>query len=305
MTTALQSSFVPKPPQPSQNSQSALTSLHCRMDKAAGARLVPMATVPPPHFLIPGAGYTLVPSLNGCDTFGGIASIHPFAGATRPITALPYYSPSSELVQQQQQQQQLYARMHGVISGVQNGTGNLSEAKHSISNVASPPSTGSTSIPPTSCDSPTTPADATTARRMSDSTSAADTPSRARKRPLRRRSSYDGTSPSELRVAMDTDDEEDVDVKEEPLADDTNTHHSCARTRRNSDSTIEESSSSKNPYPINALIDVPSSLTRSSRTSSLSSSLSSFRFGGSLSTLWASQMSLSGKVPNPNMKSTG
>ena len=57
-------------------------------------------------------------------------------------------------------------------------------------------------------------------------------------------------------------------------------------------------------YPINALIDMPGSLNRGSRTSSLSSSLSSFRFGGSLSQLWAASLnSLSGKVPN--MKSTG
>lgn len=57
-------------------------------------------------------------------------------------------------------------------------------------------------------------------------------------------------------------------------------------------------------YPINALIDMPGSLNRGSRTSSLNSSLSSFRFGGSLSQLWAASLSsLSGKVPN--MKSTG
>lgn len=57
-------------------------------------------------------------------------------------------------------------------------------------------------------------------------------------------------------------------------------------------------------YPINALIDVPGSLNRGSRTSSLSSSLSSFRFGGSLSQLWATSLSsLSNKVNS--MKSTG
>ena len=71
-------------------------------------------------------------------------------------------------------------------------------------------------------------------------------------------------------------------------------------------STAAAASSSKNsPYPVSALIDVPmiTPLNRSSRTSSLSSSLSSFRFGGSLSQLWASQISLSGKISN--MKSTG
>jgi hypothetical protein len=69
---------------------------------------------------------------------------------------------------------------------------------------------------------------------------------------------------------------------------------------------VASSSSSKSsPYPVSALIDVPmiTPLNRSSRTSSLSSSLSSFRFGGSLSQLWASQISLSGKISN--MKSTG
>lgn len=270
------------------------------MDKTtAGTHLVPMATVPPPHFLIPGAGYTLLPSLNGCEAFGGLASIHPFAGATRPITALPYYSPSSDLVLQQQRQQQQERAARG-ISGVQNGTAN---SKHGI---ASPPSAGSASMPPASCPSPTTPA---TPRRISDSNSAAATPSQACKRHSPGQSSHDGASPRETKsseVAMEAEAEEDVDVKEEPTADETEAHHSCARTRRNSDSKVEESSSSKNSYPISALIDAPTSLTRSSRTSSLSSSLSSFRFGGSLNTLWAaSQMNLSGKVPNPSMKSTG
>lgn len=68
---------------------------------------------------------------------------------------------------------------------------------------------------------------------------------------------------------------------------------------------VSSSSSKSSPYPVSALIDVPmiTPLNRSSRTSSLSSSLSSFRFGGSLSQLWASQISLSGKISN--MKSTG
>ena len=66
--------------------------------------------------------------------------------------------------------------------------------------------------------------------------------------------------------------------------------------------------SKNSPYPVSALIDVPiiTPLNRSSRTSSLSSSLSSFRFGGSLSQLWASQISLSGNLPKVSyMKSTG
>lgn len=104
----------------------------------------------------------------------------------------------------------------------------------------------------------------------------------------------------------------DVLVKREPLGDDTSIphhhHHSAVTTRRNSDSNLEETAagSSSKSYQISALIDIPPMappLNRASRTSSLSSSLSSFRFGGSLSQLWASQISLSGKINN--MKSTG
>lgn len=113
---------------------------------------------------------------------------------------------------------------------------------------------------------------------------------------------------------------QDVMVKLEPssAADDSallphhHHHHHTATTsthaRRNSDSNLEETaaSSSSKSYQISALIDIPpmaAPLNRASRTSSLSSSLSSFRFGGSLSQLWASQISLSGKINN--MKSTG
>ena len=98
----------------------------------------------------------------------------------------------------------------------------------------------------------------------------------------------------------------EVRIKQEPMTEDTSTHHLPHSTRRNSDSNLEEAvSSSSKSYQINALIDVPPmapALNRASRTSSLSSSLSSFRFGGSLSQLWASQISL-GKINN--MKSTG
>ena len=107
----------------------------------------------------------------------------------------------------------------------------------------------------------------------------------------------------------------DVVIKREPLGGEETpavppSHHHTAR--RNSDSTLEESttassSSCSKSYQISALIDIPPMappLNRASRTSSLSSSLSSFRFGGSLSQLWASQISLaSGKINN--MKSTG
>ncbi len=57
-------------------------------------------------------------------------------------------------------------------------------------------------------------------------------------------------------------------------------------------------------YPVSALIDIPGSLSKGSRTSSVSSSLSTVRFGGSLSQLWAASLtSLSGKLNS--MKSTG
>lgn len=83
-------------------------------------------------------------------------------------------------------------------------------------------------------------------------------------------------------------------VKKEPL---------LSGCKRNEDLTSSSTEEKSHPYSINALIDVPS-LTRSSRTSSLSSSLSSFRFGGSLSQIWATSLnSLSGKLNN--MKSTG
>lgn len=108
---------------------------------------------------------------------------------------------------------------------------------------------------------------------------------------------------------------QEVLVKREPTsaADDStlhrhHTHTTATQARRNSDSNLEETaaSSSSKSYQISALIDIPPMappLNRASRTSSLSSSLSSFRFGGSLSQLWASQISLSGKINN--MKSTG
>ncbi len=115
-----------------------------------------------------------------------------------------------------------------------------------------------------------------------------------------------------------------IEIKREPEdGGTTNVVQSCGG-RRHSDSssskdaaaaaaaasvsvTAAASTSKSSPYPVSALVDVPvpmiTPLNRSSRTSSLSSSLSSFRFGGSLSQLWASQISLSGKISN--MKSTG
>jgi len=97
-----------------------------------------------------------------------------------------------------------------------------------------------------------------------------------------------------------------VRVKREPedvAVPSSNLLHSA---RRNSDSNLEESvSSASKSYQISALIDVPpmvSALNRASRTSSLSSSISSIRFGGSLNQLWPPTLSV-GKVND--MKSTG
>ena len=108
-----------------------------------------------------------------------------------------------------------------------------------------------------------------------------------------------------------------IEIKREP--EETNSVLSCGRRHSDSSNCADVGASATNislgsttaaasknsPYPVSALIDVPliTPLNRSSRTSSLSSSLSSFRFGGSLSQLWASQISLSGKISN--MKSTG
>ena len=73
---------------------------------------------------------------------------------------------------------------------------------------------------------------------------------------------------------------------------------------RNVESLVGERDNGRISYPVSALIDMPGGLTRGSRTSSLSSSLSTVRFGGSLSQLWAASLSsLSGKINN--MKSTG
>lgn len=102
---------------------------------------------------------------------------------------------------------------------------------------------------------------------------------------------------------VDTDESSPVKVKKE-----TNEPMCTIRnaSKDSSGSTASNSSESDNKisYPVSALIDLPGSLTRGSRTSSLSSSLSTVRFGGSLSQLWAASLSsLSGKLNN--MKSTG
>ena len=285
MLAAIQStgSFNPTP-SVSQHTQSQNSP--CGKDKPGAPHLVPMAAVPPPHFLIsPGGGYTLLPSvtpINGCDTtFGGIASLHPlgqFTGNPRPFSA--YYADL--------QQQTSQATGTSVISGVQNGGSNPQERKPIIAGpLSTSVTTSSNSTGPTVIAGPSRSPGHSTDPPIS-TTSATTIP----------------TTPEDPDLGMDTslsdierEEKDTVEIKREPATDDS--LQSCAR--RNSDSRVDESGALKNPYPISALIDIPTSLTRSSRTSSLSSSLSSFRFGGSMSTLWASQ--LSGKIPN--MKSTG
>lgn len=130
-------------------------------------------------------------------------------------------------------------------------------------------------------------------------------------RATRQASRYSSNTLSPSSSVADTPLPTDIMIKREPLGDDTavpSHHHPRSTARRNSDSTLEETttSASSKSYQISALIDIPPMappLNRASRTSSLSSSLSSFRFGGSLSQLWASQISLSSKINN--MKSTG
>ncbi len=275
---------------------------------AATPQLVPMA-VPPPHFLIsPGGGYTLLPSvapINGGEVLGGIASLHPlgqFAGHGRPVTAIPYYDIYHQHQQAQQQQQQdgsahSPAQAHGVITG---GDGAIPNG--GTTTVRKPPeSKTTTSVPP-----PPPPLVPVTTTPLSPG----ETPSPST--PKRRRSNSGGSclSPEDSSNRFDQSsleaEEHSVQVKKERSGGE-ELLQSCNRS--NSDSRVDEAGTStgggsNSSYQISALIDVPTSLTRSSRTSSLSSSLSSFRFGGSLSTLWASQLSLSG-ARVPNMKSTG
>ena len=273
------------------NPSGALAPNPSDMDKVTAAtvtpQLFPVAAMPPPHFLIsPGTGYTLVPSvtpLNGRELFGNITSLHQmgqFSGVPRPVGAIPYYNAPVDLYQTGQ---------HGSPS-------QSSEPAHTT-----PPTLHVSRI--TGSGSPDS--------RM-DASSVSDGANNGSPRNLTEsisgsceELSKGGGSPAKtVRVLAGEREvrERSVDIKRESMVTEEVVLPNC--TRRNSDSNVEEVSSSaaKNCYPINALIDVPTSLTRSSRTSSLSSSLSSFRFGGSLSQRWASQLSLS-KLPN--IKSTG
>ena len=305
MLTAVPTSTAAFSPNPPQASARANPNPHS-MDKLTAAavtpQLVPMTAMPPPHFLInPGTGYTLVPSvtpLNGKETFGSITSLHPmgqFAGITRPVTAIPYYQTPVDLYHpptpssQQQQADQTPTHTHPtsppsvIVSDLASNGNGSPESKPDINS-------GSDSSASSASGSP---GNGTLTDSFSGSCEELNTGSMV------------GRSPTPTGMAAGTtarETEGSMDIKQEPMVTEDVVLPNC--TRRNSDSNVEDmTSAAKNSYPISALIDVPTSLTRSSRTSSLSSSLSSFRFGGSLSHLWASQLSLSGKIPN--MKSTG
>lgn len=269
----------------------------------ATPQLVPMA-VPPPHFLIggPGQGYTILPSvapINSGEAFGGLASLRPlgqFTGHGQPVTALPYYD-----VYQQQRvnpQSQSPGPVHRMSAGTGGGVGRSPEGGTTSAQTPpeSKPDLGH-SIPPP----PLVP--------VTSTASAGNTPSPST--PSFSQANSGGARPSPMNLSnqldqpMNEEDPHGIKVKRETTEEES--LQSC--TRSNSDSRVDEAGTStgggvKGSYQISALIDVPTSLTRSSRTSSLSSSLSSFRFGGSLNTLWASQLPHPGAKIH-NMKSTG
>lgn len=305
----------------------------------AGAppQLIPMATVPQSQFLIRSGGYTLLPPIAPLTNMNvdAFTPLPPLGGLSRPITAIPYYPPppsdvyqrgsrssgasveensatpglgdrpSSALSAPQSTQRQdtpsspppaplpsvlMPVQVKTSVSGLSLGLSRSSPVNESSScsqhispqtslpnslNLASPVRTRHPS--PAGNLSATTP----------DQTSQAATPHLVMGSPL---NSCENPSSSSIK-------------REPKVSEDSFT--SCTARPKSADAVADDSSafpSSANPYPINALIDAPTSLSRCSRTSSLSSSISSFRFGGSLNKLWASQLSLSNKL---NMKSTG
>ena len=294
-------------------------------------QLIPMATVPPPRFLIgPSGGYTILPpiaplsSMEG-SSFSSLTSLHPFGSLNRPITAIPYYSPTD-----------VYQRGGATSAAITANTGTSILATQTNGASAAQPPSAQNQDHPSPPPPPTLPHSHPHQQVGMTDRSSPPTPSRrhgssddvmppqlhpsphtsvpdslnlvsvTNRSPTRNLSA---TTPDQtpqaatpgLRTEVIAQDGVPVEVKMEPASSE-DPFPSCTRPK-SADATMEEASfSSKNPYPINALIDVPTSLSRASRTSSLSSSISSFRFGGSLNKLWASQLSLSNKV---NMKSTG
>lgn len=334
--------------------------------RAAPPQIIPMATVPQSQFLIRG-GYTFLPpiatpltNIEGA-SFSGLAPLQPVSGLPRPITAIPYYQPSS-IFQQPSSSSEASSNECQVrgkeTSNNDGGAALLGHAKNSnlsattsdgssqaqtlILASSSPPPLASLAPPPpppsqsspvnelnlslsksrqsslpnsldlSSCRSPA----AGGTHVHSPAPSAHGTPVvTPQPTSVPRLISVSNSPPlsrgahSSTTVSGTTSTDTPTDVKREaagpPLTVE-NDSYTCSRPK-SADAVAKDtsvfSSSNVNPYPINALIDVPTSLSRGSRTSSLSSSISSFRFGGSLNKLWAaSQLSLSNKV---NMKSTG
>ena len=309
------------PPTPSNANKPLITG--------ASPQFIPM--VPQSQFLIRG-GYTLFPPLaaplNMEGGFSGLAPLHPLGGLTRPITAIPYYQPT-ELYHQ---------RRGGGTNGAEEGGNHglrrvntsMGQSADSVSETApSPPPLTTLTPSHISAHSPVDEASLSLSRTRQTSLptsldlssdrspagggaiSTATTPDHTPQAAMPRlisvaKSPMDPqTDPKSVATAATPTATPTIsDVKREPSATAVNdSAYTCSRPK-SADAVAKETSFSGggNPYPINALIDVPASLGHGSRTSSLSSSISSFRFGGSLNKLWASQLSLSNKV---NMKSTG
>ena len=298
------------------------------------SQLIPMATVPQSQFLIRG-GYTFFPpftpltnfNVEGA-SFGGLTPLHPIGGLTRPITAIPYYPPT-----------EIYHRRGGGSNATTSKeTGNPILQSHGSTTASASRDSGSQTLVPPSSPPPLTSLTPSHSPRnemslggaahqtsLPNSLDLSASPAAAVRSPS-------AHSPAQSLLATPTDHTPQatviphlISVPESPgrhdhtpstaptptipevkreLPGGTNDDgvYTCSRPKSADAVTKETSVFGVNPYPINALIDVPASLGRGSHTSSLSSSISSFRFGGSLNKLWASQLSLSNRV---NMKSTG
>lgn len=228
-------------------------------------QLMPIAALHPPQFFITGGGYTVLPMHAAPENFPGGATLHPigqFSGG-RPLPGglHTYYNPSD-----------MYHQI-----------------RHSPSPLVMPAAVESKhTVTPSNLQNET--------KRIPHPNPAPSAP------PLSGNSRVSSPGLSETPKSAVSEDMRDVtEVKREPTAaDEAPCSANCrGKTGSGGGGGVGSSRVDKGSYSLSALIDVPNS--HSSRTSSLSSSLSSFRFGGSLSQIWASQLSLS-KV---NMKSTG
>ena len=335
MLTAIQASSL------SSNPSQAGAAAHL-MDKPQPPQFLPMAAaaaIPPHPLLIAGTGYFVAPLANGAVGGGeGLASVHHMgqlrmpqggAGAHATVSALPYYNPAEIY---QAAALSLNSTPPAGGSGGRGGGGGVappitptlpeSRSVHtpvegSAGGVATrdaSASGGPGGSAATVLQSPTSPSP------MGGGGGVQHTPGVVKRPPppppgppgpppLLMESvkvvgeAGSSSSPAATPGALV---EDSSSVKMEPARDKLCQHrhrHSSSSRKKSLDASSSKSEESKNPYSLNALIDVPASLAGNSRTSSLSSSLSSFRFGGSLNQLWASQLSLSAKMPN--MKSTG